>query len=85
MPVSIGIKHTRGDTPGQESRRDTHGAAQASQANDRGEIDFGAPIGFIPDIGPISGQYRAICTPIIATVFLSPISGFRSASDLKFL
>ena len=38
--MSIGINHTRGDTPGEEGRQDTHRAAQASRAGDRGAADF---------------------------------------------
>ena len=45
VPVSIGINHTRGDTPGEEGRQDTHRAAQALWAN-----------GFIADIRPISAD-----------------------------
>ena len=57
--MSIGIKHTRGETPGQEGRQDTHGTAQASRADDRGSIDFCAPIAERSVLSPISGRYQA--------------------------
>ena len=49
---------TRGDTPGQEGRQGTHGAARESLAGDRGAVHFGAPIAKRSVLSPRSGRYQ---------------------------